>query len=116
VAFIHHGRIIKIGSLQTAEGDPLVVSDLSVEIRARPREGSAAEDGERWKAIVDGLNRWAHHVRVDREIIHATISSEGDLPHMTRYLVEQDIDVYAVSPHRLSLEDQFMQLIEDERE
>jgi ABC-2 type transport system ATP-binding protein len=115
VALINHGKIIKTGSLNDDGGEPLVANELSVEIRAQPRGGWTAEDDRRWQATVDGLSRWSDRVRVDREIIQLTISNEGHLPHITRYLIEHDVDVYAVSPRRLSLEDQFMQLVGEQK-
>jgi hypothetical protein len=44
-----------------------------------------------------------------------TVSNEDDLPRITRYLIEHDVDVYAMSPRRLSLEDQFIQLVGEEQ-
>jgi hypothetical protein len=40
-----------------------------------------------------------------------TIESEADLPDINRYLVSQDVDVYALSPQKMSLEDLFLQVV-----
>jgi hypothetical protein len=38
------------------------------------------------------------------------------VPAITRYLVQNDADVYELSPQRLSLEDLFMRLVGTEEE
>jgi ABC-2 type transport system ATP-binding protein len=114
VAFIHHGEVVHRGSLQAVADGTLVTGELSVHIRARPRGGwEAAADG-RWEAIVAGLTQWGTNVRFDREQIWVVLPGEVELPAIARYLVENDVDVYALSPQRLSLEDLFMQLVSDE--
>jgi hypothetical protein len=65
---------------------------------------------------VDGLWQWGTNVRADGELVSLTLPGEADLPEITRYLVENNVDVYAVSPQKLSLEDLFMQLVGAEEE
>jgi hypothetical protein len=50
-------------------------------------------------------------VRVADGQISLTLPGEADLPEITRYLVAHNVDVYAVSPQRVSLEELFMQLV-----
>jgi ABC-2 type transport system ATP-binding protein len=109
VAFIDRGEVIRVSAMGS-----LVEGELTVQIRARPRAGGGA-DG-RWEAATAGLCRWSENVRVDGEHISLTLTGEADIPEVTRYLVEQDVDVYAVSPQRLSLEDLFMQLVGTEED
>jgi ABC-2 type transport system ATP-binding protein len=100
VAFIHHGEVIRTSSLQS-----LVDGELVVEIRARPRGKWG------WADIVPGLRQWDEQVRVEDGQVSLTVPGEADLPAITRYLVERDVDVYALSPQRVSLEDLFIQLV-----
>jgi ABC-2 type transport system ATP-binding protein len=111
VAFIHHGEIVRSGSLRSSSGQSLVDGELSVHIEARPRGGWEVVSNGDWHAVMHGLHRWSEHVRVDREQIWLTLTGEADLPAITRYLVEHDVDVYALSPQKLSLEDLFVQLV-----
>ncbi|MBN1934978.1 MAG: ABC transporter ATP-binding protein [Anaerolineae bacterium] len=112
VAFISHGEVIQT---RTLRGAAAIKGELSVQIRARPH--SSLQENGRWEAVVGGLAQWGQNVRVeggtsgDVQQISLTLPGEADLPQVTRYLVENEIDVYAVSPQKLSLEDLFMQLV-----
>jgi ABC-2 type transport system ATP-binding protein len=113
VAFIKHGEVVHTSALH-ASGGALAEGELTVEIRARPRGGwETAADG-RWEGIAAGLSRWSEHVRVDGERISLTLAGEADLPAINRYLVEHEVDVYALTPQRISLEDLFMRLVGSE--
>lgn len=106
VAFIKQGEIVRISALGA-----LVDGELSVRIRARLREGSCATTATHWPAVVDGLRHWSDAVRVEGDHITLTISGEADLPAITRYLVAHDVDVYAISPEKVSLEDLFIRTV-----
>jgi ABC-2 type transport system ATP-binding protein len=109
VAFIKRGEIVHTSRLAA-----LVEGELSVEIRARVRGGPTAATRARWDAAVAGLRRWSPNVRADGDHIALTLEGEADLPAITRYLVEQELDVYAITPQTLSLEDLFVQLVGEE--
>jgi ABC-2 type transport system ATP-binding protein len=96
VAFIKHGEVIHTSPLQQ-----LVEGELSVEIRAR---GLREE-------IVEGLRRWSSNVRQDGDHLSLTLPGEADLPAVNRYLVENGVDVYALSPKHVSLEDLFIEIV-----
>lgn len=96
VAFIKHGEVLQVSPLKS-----LVEGELSVHIRARPVG----------PAILQGLSGWGRAVRLDGEQITLTLSREDDLPAVNRYLVEQGVQVYALSPQRISLEDLFIQIV-----
>jgi ABC-2 type transport system ATP-binding protein len=96
VAFIKHGEVIRTSPLKT-----LVEGELSVEARVRNLNQQALE----------GLNRWCSGVRLDGERLGLTLSSEIDLPEVTRYLVAAGADVYALTPQHVSLEDLFIQIV-----
>jgi ABC-2 type transport system ATP-binding protein len=111
VAFINRGEVIHTSALRTTSGQAMVDGGLSVQIRARLHAGQTSSLNGNWNKIVDGLWQWGKNVRADGDLITLTVPGEADLPAVTRYLVENDVDVYAVSPQKLSLEDLFMQLV-----
>lgn len=96
VAFIKNGEVVSIRSL---EG--LVEGELTVQVRAHPLTPE----------VVAGLARWSSDVRADGEHLTLTLQSEADLPAITRYLVEQNLEVYALQPQKISLEDLFIQIV-----
>ncbi len=96
VAFIKHGEVLRVAELES-----LVASGTSVTIRA---QGLTS-------AVVNGLCEWGHEVRADGELVSLTVSDESALPAITRYLVAQNVQVYTLSPQRLSLEDLFLQIV-----
>jgi len=96
VAFIKHGKVIRTSALQT-----LVEGEVSVEVRARNLRAD----------IVTGLAQWGQNIRADGEYLTMTLHGEVDLPAVNRYLVEQGVDVYALRPQHVSLEDLFIQIV-----
>jgi ABC-2 type transport system ATP-binding protein len=96
VAFIRQGEVLTTNSLQS-----LVEGELTVEIRAQNVN----------PAVLEGLARWAENIRADGDHLSLTLSSEADMPVLTRYLVENGVDVYAIRPKQLSLEDLFIQVV-----
>jgi len=96
VAFIKHGVVLRTSVLQD-----LVEGELTVEVRARGLT----------PVVVSGLSRWSPNVRADGEHISLTLPGEADLPDINRYLVENGVDVYAMSPQNISLEDLFIQIV-----
>jgi ABC-2 type transport system ATP-binding protein len=96
VAFIKFGQILQVSRLQS-----LVEGEMTVQIRVKDLTDEVAA----------GLRRWSSHVRLDDDHLSLTLSSEADLPAINRYLVEQGVDVYALQPQRISLEDLFIQIV-----
>lgn len=96
VAFIKHGQVIRISSLHGMVG-----GELSVEIRAR---GLSPQ-------VLTGLSGWGKNLRQDGELLSLTIDQEEDLPAINRYLVEQGVEVFALRPGHISLEDLFIQIV-----
>ena len=96
VAFIRQGEVLTTNSLQS-----LVEGELTVEIRAQNIN----------PAVLVGLAQWAENIRADGDHLSLTLSSEADMPVLTRYLVENGVDVYAIRPKQLSLEDLFIQVV-----
>ena len=101
VAFIKHGEVIRVSDLKA-----LVEGETSVTLRAR---GLTAE-------TVAGLAQWGTGIRVDGDAAQVqtltlAVSDEAALPAVTRYLVAQGAEVYAVTPQHLSLEELFIQIV-----
>ncbi len=96
VAFIKHGQVLRVSPLHT-----LVEGELSVEVRV----------GNLRPEVVAGLSRWSRNVRADGEHLSLTLAGEADLPAVNRYLVEQGVEVYALRPQHISLEDLFIQIV-----
>ncbi len=96
VAFIKFGEVLQVSQLQT-----LVEGELSVELRASPLTPE----------IVAGLARWSRNVRADGDHLSLTLAGEEHIAAINRYLVEQGVDVYALRPQRISLEDLFIEIV-----
>ena len=96
VAFIKHGEVIRISPLQA-----LMEGELSVQIRARNLRPE----------VITGLSQWSQSVRMDGEHLSLTLASELDLPAVNRYLVSEGVDVFALRPQHVSLEDLFIEIV-----
>jgi ABC-2 type transport system ATP-binding protein len=99
VAFIKNGEIVR-----AARMDALVEGELTLQIRARNLNSE----------IEAGLSQWGRNIRQDDGHLSMTVDGEADLPIINRYLIEQGVDVYAFSPEQISLEDLFLQVVEDD--
>lgn len=96
VAFIRYGEVIRV--LEVASLD----QNLSrVSIRAA---GLNAE-------VIAGLAQWGQDIRSAGEQLTLTVREETDLPKINRYLVSKGIEVFALKPNRVSLEDIFIETV-----
>jgi ABC-2 type transport system ATP-binding protein len=96
VAFIKQGEVRYTSQLKS-----LIEGETSVTIRCSEPDADTLR----------GLGQLGKNVRADGDTITLTVSEEAALPAITRYLVAQGLDVYAITPQRLSLEDLFVQVI-----
>lgn len=96
VAFIKQGEVMYTSQLKN-----LIDGETSVTIRCSEPDSNT----------LNGLGQLGKNVRADGDTISMTVSEETALPAITRYLVAQGLDVYAITPQRLSLEDLFVQVI-----
>ena len=96
VSFIRQGEVLTTSLLQN-----LVEGELTVEIRAQ----NLIPD------VLEGLSQWGENIRADGDHLSLTLSSEADMPAINRYLVEHGVDVFAIRPKQLSLEDLFIQVV-----
>jgi ABC-2 type transport system ATP-binding protein len=96
VAFIRHGEVVRVLEL-----DSLSADQTSLKIRVSNFSAEA----------LPGLSQWGKDVQLDGEYIHMTIPNEAVLPELTRYLVANHAEVYALTPSRMSLEDIFIETV-----
>ena len=96
VAFIKHGEVLRVSTVSA-----LMDGATTVTIHAR---GYAPE-------TLGELAQWGKDVRTEGDLILMTVSDEDVLPQINRCLVERGVDVYAIIPQRLSLEDLFIQVV-----
>ena len=96
VAFISHGEVIR-----TIEMASLEKNMSRVTIRAA---GLTPES-------IAGLARWGESISSSDGQLVMTMNQERDLPEITRYLVAQNAEVYAITPNRMSLEEIFIDTI-----
>jgi ABC-2 type transport system ATP-binding protein len=96
VAFIKHGEVIRIG--QVSE---LLAGATGVTLRGSPMTAE----------VMAGLAQWGRDIRADGDRITLTVADEAAVPAIARFLVERGVDVYSITPQRLSLEDMFIQVV-----
>jgi ABC-2 type transport system ATP-binding protein len=96
VAFIRHGEVVRVIELASLDENLSVVT-----IRAA---GFSNE-------MVSGLSRWGENIQENGGQLTMTIHNESDLPEITRYLVAENAEVFAITPNRVSLEEIFIQTV-----
>jgi len=96
VAFIQHGEVVRVLELASLSND-----QTSVTIRV---SNLAAES-------LNGLSQWGREIQMDGELIHMIVPNDTVLPEVTRYLVSQNVEVYSITPNRMSLEDIFIETV-----
>lgn len=101
VAFIRHGRILRVASLHE-----LANESLQINIRL----------GDPDEEVLLGLGEFGTDVRFDRGegLIHMNLTDDSRLPELVNWLVEEGQALYELSPQRLSLEERFLQIVGDE--
>lgn len=100
VAIIKRGRVVRIGTL-----DELTSGALEVEVRA----------GGLTPELRAGLERWGRIMWADGARLTLAVEGEEALPAIVDWLVAGGARLYALSPRRPSLEELFVQLIEEEQ-
>jgi ABC-2 type transport system ATP-binding protein len=96
VAFIRHGEVVRILNLASLSGKESVVT-----IRA---SGLTT-------AMVSEMERWGRDIQLDGEQLTLTVHNESSIPEINRHLVTQGVNVFAISPSRMSLEDIFIETV-----
>jgi ABC-2 type transport system ATP-binding protein len=96
VAFIKRGRVVRF-----ADVDQLVNGETVVELRV----------GETPPQLIEGLTCWGRDVRVDGRRITLTVENDSALPAIANFVVAQGVELYAMTPQRMSLEELFVSII-----
>jgi len=96
VAFIKDGEVVETRALKDDIEDQVMVSIRAPNVTAQ---------------IADGLSRWSRSVRANGECLMLSVSSSALVPEIVRFLVASGVDVYEVTPRRLSLEERFLEIV-----
>lgn len=96
VAFIRQGEVIRVMDVSALDQNLSMVT-----IRA---SGFTSE-------VISGLETWGQDIRVDGDLLTMTINRDEALPEINRYLVEEGVAVYALTPNRISLEEIFIETL-----
>ncbi len=96
VAFLKHGEVLRVSELKT-----LVDGATHVTVRASGLT----------PAVLTGLCQWGQDIRADGDQVTLTVMDESVLPTMARYLLSQNVELYALTPQHLALEDLFIQIV-----
>jgi ABC-2 type transport system ATP-binding protein len=96
VAFIRHGEVVRVLELASLSSDE---TSLTIRVANFPAEA------------LTGLAQWGRDIQMEGRHINMIIRNETVLPEITRYLIAQHSEVYAITPTRMSLEDIFIETV-----
>lgn len=101
VAFIREGRVLQVAALDVFEQEA-----LQVVLRV----------GEPTPQLMEGLARFDPDVALEQRNgrIHLCLAEEEQLPLLASWIVEQGHTLYEMTPHHLSLEERFLQIVGDD--
>ena len=98
VAFIRDGRVLQVTTLEAFDQE-----SFQVTLRV----------GRPTAQLLIGLARFDKHAQVDglNGRYQLQLSNEEQLPQLASWIVEQGHTLYELSPHHLSLEERFLQIV-----
>jgi len=101
VAFIRSGSIIRVAALSDLEEERL---NLTIRI------------GDPDELVLDGLKQFGKSQSLDEATGRIQVRLEGEeiIPELVKWLVNQGHEIYELSPKRMSLEDQFLEIVGEE--
>jgi ABC-2 type transport system ATP-binding protein len=97
VAFIRQGKVLRAGTLAELSAGLL-------KVRLRLGEVSA-------KLLMDLVEWGGDAEQIGAQEVNVALQSESQLPELTAWLVGQGVQVYAVMPHQLTLEELFLDIM-----
>jgi ABC-2 type transport system ATP-binding protein len=100
VAFIKDGEVVETRTLDRESKEQNTVLIRASKLTAE---------------IVKGLEQWTSCAQYEDGRLALSLSSNGALAEVVRYLVSAGADIYEVAPQRLSLEERFLQLVGGDR-
>jgi ABC-2 type transport system ATP-binding protein len=96
VAFIRNGEVVRILDISSLENNQSLVT-----IRA---------DG--WNPdVISGMDQWGRDIHAEDGEVTLTVQDEARIPELNRYLVQQGVNVFAITPVRKSLEEIFIETV-----
>lgn len=100
VAFISEGVILRVATLVDLEKE-----SLQLVLRV----------GQPHKELIEGLSHFGTDLQMDDSDgrIQMGLVEESRIPEVAKWLIEQGQELYELSPRRLSLEEQFLQIVGD---
>ena len=99
VAFIKQGRIIHSSSLAS-----LVEGEITLQVRAQNLNSDT----------MAAITPFGSGIHVEGESFTMIVDEESNLPRINRLLVESGADVFAFNPKKLSLEELFLKVVEED--
>jgi len=99
VVFIKHGEVIRTVDLKSIGQGAVPVE---IQLGALPADRTE---------LLNGLAAFGRDVHFDTDRVQLTIDERQRLPEMARWLVGQGLDVYALTPKHVSLEEMFLQIV-----
>ncbi|HEX6384310.1 MAG TPA: ABC transporter ATP-binding protein [Anaerolineae bacterium] len=101
VAFIRGGVVLQTATLAEFEKESILVT---------LRVGQPTPD------LLQGLVQFGEGVELEKANgrIHLSLAGEAQIPRLATWLVNEGYTLYELSPHRLSLEERFLQIVGDE--
>jgi len=107
VAFIKNGMVLKVGALnELLQGETRLILRLG---KVSPEILAGLESfGSGLVRESTGRNTT---VGLEYETVSLTVPSQATVPELVRWLTIQPVDVYSITPHRLSLEELFLQIV-----
>jgi ABC-2 type transport system ATP-binding protein len=100
VAFIKDGEVVETRILDSESKEQNTVLIRASKLTA---------------GMVKGLEQWTSSAQYEDGRLALSLSSNGTLPQVVRYLVSAGADIYEVAPQRLSLEEKFLQIVGSDR-
>ena len=130
VAIVKRGRVVRIGTLaeltrQTTEGE-IRAAGLSPELvvglerwgqigKWQMADSIVQDAGDNPESAEIATRNTQHAIRNDDVVrLTLTVANEDVLPEIADYLVQGGARVYALAPQRISLEELFMRVMEEE--
>ena len=96
VAFIRHGEVVRVMEMSSLDKNASMLTIRAIGLTPQS---------------LAGLAHWGDDIRVDGDHLTMTIRRDSDLPEINRHLVERGVQVYALTPNRLSLEEIFIETL-----
>lgn len=96
VVFIKHGEVLETKQLNSGANETVHIAIRAAHVTAELLSGLASRVGP---------------IEVEGDTLKFHVCSEAVVPEITRYLVTHGVDIYEITPQRLSLEQWFIKIV-----